>query len=69
MHTANREKNLDFTAICGCTLLQKHLIIKIKNDFYLQALLGYGKELKDVEWRCGGTLISNQFVLSAALCR
>lgn len=32
------------------------------------ALLGYGKDFKKVQWSCGGSLISEKFILSAAVC-
>ncbi|XP_065216082.1 serine protease Hayan-like isoform X4 [Planococcus citri] len=33
-----------------------------------QALIGYGKELKNVSWDCDGALISEKFVMSSAHC-
>ncbi|XP_065204402.1 serine protease snake-like isoform X2 [Planococcus citri] len=32
------------------------------------ALIGYGKEFKNVSWNCEGTLISEKYIMSAAHC-
>ncbi|KAG6461208.1 hypothetical protein O3G_MSEX012468 [Manduca sexta] len=38
-----------------------------RNEFPHMALLGYGEE-PDVQWLCGGTLISENFILTAGHC-
>ncbi|XP_065216080.1 serine protease Hayan-like isoform X2 [Planococcus citri] len=37
-------------------------------EFHHMALIGYGKELKNVSWDCDGALISEKFVMSSAHC-
>ncbi|KAJ8721944.1 hypothetical protein PYW08_004346 [Mythimna loreyi] len=39
-----------------------------RNEFPHMALLGYGDEVKTASWLCGGSVISDRFILTAGHC-
>ncbi|XP_065204410.1 serine protease snake-like isoform X2 [Planococcus citri] len=49
------------------TLIAKGTPAEAK-EYPHMALIGYGKEFKNVSWHCGGNLISEKFIMSAAHC-
>ena len=40
----------------------------VKFSTLLKALIGYKEDLNEISWNCGGSLISEQFIMSAAHC-